>query len=125
MNKKHACIAGLLGTALLILGSGCAEEDYLAVHNSLSEAEKREQYGFEGSGIPGSPEMIALTEEWRSMNGSAAKQRGRDRFNENKYGMFIHWGLYSSLGGVWKGEKMEDGGTGPAVAEWIMRRKER
>ena len=58
------------------------------------------------------------------MNASPAKQRGRDRFNENKYGMFIHWGLYSQCGGVWKGERMEDGGTGPKVAEWIMRRKE-
>jgi len=126
MRKKYVCITGWLAAALLILGSGCAEPepDYLAAHNALSEAEKREKYGFEGSGIPGSPEMIALTEEWRSMNGSAAKQKGRDRFNENKYGMFIHWGLYSSLGGIWRGEKMEDGGTGPAVAEWIMRRKE-
>jgi alpha-L-fucosidase len=98
--------------------------DYLVAHNALSEAEKKQVYGFEGSGIPGSPEMIALTAEFREMNQTEAKQRGRDRFNENKYGMFVHWGLYSTLGGVWKGEKMEDGGTGPAVAEWIMRRKE-
>jgi alpha-L-fucosidase len=80
--------------------------------------------GVNGSGIPGSPEMLELGEKWQVMNRSAAKQRGRDRFNENKYGMFIHWGLYSQCGGIWKGEKMEDGGTGPKVAEWIMRRKE-
>jgi alpha-L-fucosidase len=98
--------------------------DYLVAHNALGELEKKEQYGFEGSGIPGSPEMIRLTAEFQEMNRTEAKQRGRDRFNENKYGMFVHWGLYSTLGGVWKGEKMEDGGTGPAVAEWIMRRKE-
>jgi len=111
---------------LALLSFGCADnnEDYLDLHNSLTEVEKKEKYGFEGSGIPGSPEMITLTEEWQAMNGSPAKQRGRDRFNENKYGMFIHWGLYSTQGGVWKGEKMEDGGTGPSVAEWIMRRKE-
>jgi arylsulfatase A-like enzyme/alpha-L-fucosidase len=100
------------------------EPDYLAAHNALTEQEKKEKYGFEGSGIPGSPEMIRLTKEWRQMNSSAAKQRGRERFNENKYGMFIHWGLYSTLGGIWKGETMEDGGKGPKVAEWIMRRKE-
>lgn len=98
--------------------------EYLVAHNALSEQEKKEKYGFEGSGIPGSPEMIRLTEEWHAMNASAAKQRGRDRFRENKYGMFIHWGLYSTLGGVWQGEKMEDGGKGPTVAEWIMRRKQ-
>jgi alpha-L-fucosidase len=38
--------------------------------------------------------------------------------------MFIHWGLYSIPAGIWKGEKMEDGGEGPTVAEWVMRRKE-
>lgn len=80
--------------------------------------------GVNGSGIPGSAEMIRLQEQWQPMNASKAKQQGRKRFNENKYGMFIHWGLYSQCGGVWKGERMEEGGTGPKVAEWIMRRKE-
>ena len=98
--------------------------NYLAAHFALGEQEKAETYGFEGSGIPGSPEMIKLTSEFLEMNRSAAKQSGRERFNANKYGMFIHWGPSSTLGGIWKGERMEDGGTGPAVAEWIMRRKE-
>ena len=80
--------------------------------------------GVNGSGIPGSPEMVELGKQWHVMNSSPAKQRGRDRFNQNKYGMFIHWGLYSQCGGIWKGKRMEDGGTGPKVAEWIMRRKE-
>jgi len=102
---------------------GCSVEE-LAAHNALSEVEKQKFYGFEGSGIPCSTEMKALTDEWKELNSSAAKQRGRDRFNENKYGMFIHWGLYSTYGGVYKGKKMEDGGTGPRVAEWVMRRKE-
>ena len=29
------------------------------------------------------------------------------KFCENKYGMFIHWGLYSQCGGVWKGQRMD------------------
>ncbi|MDF7801306.1 alpha-L-fucosidase [Pontiellaceae bacterium B1224] len=64
------------------------------------------------------------SEQWTKMNTSEPKQRARERFNENKYGMFIHWGLYSQVGGVWKGRKMEEGGSGPAVAEWVMRRKQ-
>ena len=44
-------------------------------------------------------------------------------FNEAKFGMFIHWGLYAIPGGVWKGERMEEGGVGPTVSEWVMRRK--
>ena len=79
--------------------------------------------GLNGSGIPGSPEMLAFESAWRELNSSGAKQTGRDKFSENKYGMFIHWGLYSQCGGVWKGKRMEDGGEGPLVAEWIMRRK--
>ena len=65
-----------------------------------------------------------MREQWTKMNASDAKQRGRERFNENKYGMFIHWGIYSQLGGIWEGQKMEENGIGPKVAEWIMRNKE-
>ncbi|WP_262495903.1 alpha-L-fucosidase [Pedobacter arcticus] len=35
-------------------------------------------------------------------------------FTDAKYGMFIHLGLYSQLGGVWKGEEKK------AYAEWIQ-----
>ncbi|MDG1357460.1 MAG: alpha-L-fucosidase [Akkermansiaceae bacterium] len=38
-------------------------------------------------------------------------------FAEAKYGMFIHFGLYSQLGGMWKGEKAE------WYAEWIQAKK--
>lgn len=62
--------------------------------------------------------------EWQAISDSTPKQQGRAAFKSNKYGMFIHWGLYSIPAGIWKGEKMEDGGEGPTVAEWIMRRKE-
>ena len=68
--------------------------------------------------------MLELEAKWRPMASSPAKMRGHENFNQQKYGMFIHWGLYSQLGGVYKGKKMEEGGTGPRVAEWVMRRKE-
>lgn len=35
-----------------------------------------------------------------------------------KYGMFIHWGVYSHLGGQWKGQTVKGN------SEWIMRRLE-
>ena len=35
-------------------------------------------------------------------------------FKEAKYGLFIHWGLYSLLAGEYKGEKTDH------IAEWIM-----
>ena len=30
-------------------------------------------------------------------------------FRDAKFGMFIHWGLYSELGGVWKGQPVRAG----------------
>ena len=39
-----------------------------------------------------------------------------DWFNDAKFGMFIHWGPYSVLGGEWKGQVIKQGD----IAEWIM-----
>ena len=36
-------------------------------------------------------------------------------FTDAKYGLFIHWGLYSVLAGRWKGQ------DAPRTTEWIMR----
>ena len=61
------------------------------------------------------------TQAWEEMHTSKAKQEALAWFNQAKFGMFIHWGLYSQAGGVWKGVKMEDSPYGgPAVAEWLM-----
>jgi alpha-L-fucosidase len=46
------------------------------------------------------------------------EQKISDWFREGKFGMFIHWGPYSVLGGEWKGKRMEQGD----IAEWIMQR---
>ena len=60
-------------------------------------------------------------EEWKTMHQSKEKQNALQWFKQAKFGMFIHWGLYSQIGGVWKGEKMEQSKfPGPGVAEWLM-----
>ena len=56
-------------------------------------------------------------DEWGKMNQS--KQETKEWFKEAKFGMFIHWGLYSIPGGIWKGKKIHDMRS-PHVAEWIM-----
>jgi len=56
--------------------------------------------------------------EWREMKKS--KNATFDWFKDAKYGMFIHWGLYSIPGGVWKGKTIEEYNNPPNVAEWIM-----
>ena len=37
-------------------------------------------------------------------------------FRQAKFGLFIHWGLYSVPAGVWKGQEI------PGIGEWIMNR---
>ncbi|HWQ54373.1 MAG TPA: alpha-L-fucosidase [Bryobacteraceae bacterium] len=39
-------------------------------------------------------------------------------FREAKFGMFVHWGPYSALGGEWNGHRIHPGDN----AEWIMER---
>jgi len=48
-----------------------------------------------------------------------SKQETIDWFRDSKYGMFIHWGLYSIPAGIWEGTKIHDMRR-PHVAEWIM-----
>lgn len=49
----------------------------------------------------------------------SSKRKAISHFNDSKYGMFIHWGLYAIPGGIWKNQRMEDL-KGPKVAEWIL-----
>ncbi|WP_055392194.1 alpha-L-fucosidase [Flagellimonas eckloniae] len=59
--------------------------------------------------------------EWLAMHNSPEKQAALQWFNEAKYGMFIHWGLYSQAGGIWKDVRIEESPhPGPHVAEWLM-----
>ncbi|NLG36842.1 MAG: hypothetical protein GX549_02410 [Clostridiales bacterium] len=37
-----------------------------------------------------------------------------EEFYDARFGMFIHWGLYSLLAGEWQGQRMDD------IGEWIM-----
>ena len=46
----------------------------------------------------------------------AAKEARIAWFKDAKFGLFIHWGLYSIPAGYWKGERS------PGIGEWIMNR---
>lgn len=47
-----------------------------------------------------------------------ADQRA-DWFTQARFGMFIHWGLYSAAEGIWKGERLRNGNN---YAEWLRYR---
>ncbi|WP_207534408.1 alpha-L-fucosidase [Desertivirga arenae] len=68
----------------------------------------------------GYSEAIAQTsmqKEWQKMHES--KKDALKSFQDARFGMFIHWGLYAIPGGIWKGKKMEEMGV-PNVAEWVQ-----
>ena len=53
--------------------------------------------------------------------GESAAQRAERMqwWREARFGMFIHWGAYAQLAGVWDGKPI-DGGVGHGIGEWIM-----
>src|SRR5450759_5257586 len=53
-----------------------------------------------------------MLKEWVKM--STSKTDLYKEYNDLKFGMFIHWGAYSTLGGTWKGKQI------PHLGEWIM-----
>ena len=46
-----------------------------------------------------------------------ATRRALDRFDDRKFGLFIHWGLYAIPAGEWKGKYVR------GIGEWIMFRE--
>lgn len=74
--------------------------------------------------VPHHKNQISLgkhKEEWLTMHNSEEKQKALKWFNNAKFGMFIHWGLYSQASGIWKDTKIEQSPyNGPRVAEWLM-----
>lgn len=78
-------------------------------------------------GFAGAPAMSAGTEKPKpAMDGTSADMWGAGGvakdgargawLKDSRFAMFIHWGLYSELGGKW------DGKTYYGIAEWIMKR---
>jgi alpha-L-fucosidase len=53
-----------------------------------------------------------IAKEWDKMHNT--KTDVFKDYNDLKFGMFIHWGAYSSLGGIWQGKEIK------GLGEWIM-----
>jgi len=61
-----------------------------------------------------------ILKDWKKMHSS--KTDVFKVYNDLKFGMFIHWGVYSKLGGTWKGVQIipETHGDQATLGEWIM-----
>jgi len=44
----------------------------------------------------------------------AATAKALKRFNQDRFAMFIHWGIYSAAGGVFQGKRYY------GLSEWLM-----
>jgi alpha-L-fucosidase len=71
-------------------------------------------------GVVSAQENDIISKEWAKMQ--ASKDKMFKEFNELKFGMFIHWGVYSKLGGIWDGEHIDADRAGHQanIGEWIM-----
>jgi alpha-L-fucosidase len=59
--------------------------------------------------------------QWLAMHESPEKKAALQWFKDARFGMFIHWGLYSGAAGEWKGTRIKESSIpGPKVAEWLM-----
>lgn len=63
------------------------------------------------------PVLMAAAAQKQPENDSAETRR-MQWFQQEKFGMFIHWGPYSYLAGEWQGQRIPVG----TEAEWIMQR---
>lgn len=54
-----------------------------------------------------------INQDWEKMH--LSKSESLKKFNDNKFGMFIHFGVYSDLGGFWKEKEIK------GIGECIMR----
>ncbi|HMH24534.1 MAG TPA: alpha-L-fucosidase [Puia sp.] len=70
---------------------------------------------------PGAPTSPSQSASGATSASIAQTQTARDErmhwWREARFGMFIHWGVYAQLAGVYQGHQQEHGG-----AEWIMNR---
>ena len=64
-------------------------------------------------------ELILFLSGIGSVKGQELVNSRAEWFIDARYGMFIHWGVYSGAEGVWKGEKHRDDNN---YAEWIQYR---
>jgi len=67
----------------------------------------------EGPGGSPGPANLSPEAAWQSECGASHDQRMK-WWREARFGMFIHWGVYSVPAGVWKGEQSKH------IGEWLM-----
>jgi len=63
-----------------------------------------------------SPTLRAADSSPADPESPAAKEKRLEWFRHDKFGLFIHWGLYAIPAGYWKGERS------PGIGEWVMNR---
>lgn len=69
------------------------------------------------SGEPAAAKLDGTSAEmWGDAGGAKTNLVRGSWLKDSRFAMFVHWGLYSEIGGKWEGK------THYGIAEWIMRR---
>jgi len=58
--------------------------------------------------------VFAISTVQAQLSDSAAEANKMRWWKDAKFGMFIHWGVYSALAGTYEGKQV------PGIGEWIM-----
>src|SRR4051812_24647042 len=115
MSKTPKAIAA--ATVAAVVGLGSASTSALRAADVVAASDKQPPPKIAPTsagdfGVPSadSPELAWFRESMKTHD-----QR-IDWFRKARFGMFIHWGVYSKLGGVWQGQPVQ------GYAEHIMRK---
>src|SRR6266853_2499921 len=98
MNQSKCFLSPMLAAAILSLSTSC-----------LFAAEPLPK-----TGSPATATNEPVLAEWQKEYGPAHDQRMK-WWREARFGMFIHWGVYSVPAGTYHGEQSKH------IGEWIMR----
>ncbi len=118
LEKVYLIEEGLVSQLAAPINYGAAGNQTLSLRTDLAVTQVRlVPQGYVNSRI--SISSRHYYDQWLKMHESPAKRAAMAWYQQARFGMFIHWGVYAEAAGSWKGTPIEQG-DGPKVAEWIM-----
>src|SRR5580704_4907655 len=112
---KHTLAPFCRWSATALAAALCAGPNLFAADATTTPAATRDaapSFSYAAPDDPNNPALVA----WQREYGASHDQRMK-WWRDARFGMFIHWGVYSVPAGVWDGTNVTRSG-----AEWIMNR---
>jgi alpha-L-fucosidase len=110
--KKHIAVLSSFGPLVLVLALALAGSQPVAAQPVTAPKDSAPSFSYAPTDDTNNPALVA----WQQAFGASHNER-MQWWREARFGMFIHWGVYSVPAGVWNGTNV-----GRSGAEWIMNR---